>query len=583
MELCIPGDLPSGEVDDAAPSPVRNRCRRPRPVPRRIAAGHEPARVIDGAQPGERDPLSACRLPAPPRASLGGEVPGREPSGLQPAPTHPKGDLMVAWTEPADGLEKARGQIKGSWQLKRLPAVSGPLANFHCLLASWIFAENIGPPVAMYSSANCSNWELKLARLELLEKLASEDLCNGSGQVGRSDFFDAEIFNMTAEQLRIKYLGPRRSSFFIPICTTYLLIFAVGAVGNALTCLVIVRHRFMRTPTNYYLFSLAVSDLLVLLLGMPLEIYEMWSNYPFLLGAGGCCFKTLLFEAVCFASILNVTALSMERYIAVVHPLKAKYVVTKNHAKRVIVTVWLLSVVCSIPNTSLHGIQNLYVPGWGVVPDSSTCTLVKSRLMYNLIIQVTTIVFFFVPMAIISILYLLIGLQLRKEKMLEVLEAKSGSNCDYHNHRLHQKKIRRRQVTNMLFVLVVVFGICWAPFHTDRLVWSFITHWTDSMLHMFQYVHIISGVFFYLSSAANPILYNLMSTRFREMFKEVMCRRRFQKLGSHKHSPSSTRATMRSTVSEHIAGGNGQPLSDMEEYEMDPEGENAEQRKAPFL
>lgn len=131
--------------------------------------------------------------------------------------------------------------------------------------------------------------------------------------------------------------------------------------------------------------------------------------------------------------------------------------------------------------------------------------------------------------------------------------------------------------------LVVVFGICWAPFHTDRLVWSFVTHWTDRMLGMFQYVHIISGVFFYLSSAANPILYNLMSTRFREMFKDVMCRRRFQKLGSRKHSPSSTRVTMRSTVSEHVGGGDGQPLSDLEDYEADPERDEAEECEGPFL
>ncbi|XP_048356010.1 neuromedin-U receptor 1 [Sphaerodactylus townsendi] len=310
--------------------------------------------------------------------------------------------------------------------------------------------ETGSEPANMYSSANCSNLELKSPGLELTEMLASQNPCDNSSQEARGSFFDPEVLNMTAEQLRIRYLGPRRSGFFIPICTTYLLIFVVGAVGNTLTCLVIIQHRIMRTPTNYYLFSLAVSDLLVLLLGMPLEIYEMWSNYPFLLGAGGCCFKTLLFEAVCFASILNVTALSVERYIAVVHPLRAKYVVTKKHAKRVIVAVWLLSVVCSIPNTSLHGIQTLYVPGWGVVPDSATCTLVKSRLLYNLIIQVTTIIFFFIPMGIISILYLLIGLQLRKEKMLEALEAKSGTICDYHNIRLQQKKVRRRQVTKML-------------------------------------------------------------------------------------------------------------------------------------
>nr|XP_009478685.1 PREDICTED: neuromedin-U receptor 1 [Pelecanus crispus] len=390
---------------------------------------------------------------------------------------------------------------------------------------------------------NCSGPEFPLPQRDFPVEPISPDFCN---RTHLETMFDPKDANLTEEQLRDKYLGPRRSNFFVPVCVIYLLIFVVGAVGNTLTCIVILRHRFMRTPTNYYLFSLAVSDLLVLLLGMPLELYDMWSNYPFLLGASGCYFKTLLFEAVCFASILNVTALSVERYIAVVHPLKAKYVVTRNHAKRVIVTIWVLSVVCSIPNTSLHGLQPLYVPGRGRVPNSEICTLVKPRLTYNLIIQITTIVFFFLPMGTISVLYLLIGLQLRKEKMLEALGAKSGSGRDCHNAR-GQKKGKRRQVTKMLFMLVVVFGI----------------------FHMFQYVHIISGVFFYLSSAANPILYNLMSTRFREMFKEVMCHPGHHPPRPRKYSPSVTRATTRSTECEPMPSANGLPLSDAEEYELE--------------
>lgn len=97
-------------------------------------------------------------------------------------------------------------------------------------------------------------------------------------------------------------------------------------------------------------------------------------------------------------------------------------------------------------------------------------------------------------------------------------------------------------------ILVVVFAICWAPFHTDRLMWSFISDWTGSHHEIFQYVHIISGVFFYISSAVNPILYNLMSTRFREMFKEVMCHRAHHST-PRTYSLSVTRVTLRSTLS----------------------------------
>lgn len=93
-------------------------------------------------------------------------------------------------------------------------------------------------------------------------------------------------------------------------------------------------------------------------------------------------------------------------------------------------------------------------------------------------------------------------------------------------------------------VLVIVFGLCWAPFHVDRLVWSYIDRLSEDHLKVFENVHIISGVCFYLSSAINPILYNLMSTRFREMFSHITC---YSKRWSTR---SSLQMTQRSTVSE---------------------------------
>lgn len=184
---------------------------------------------------------------------------------------------------------------------------------------------------------------------------------------------DLDEICVTEKDYLAKRLGPATSPVFLPVCITYLTIFMVGVLGNSLTCAVILRYRVMQTPTNYYLLSLAVSDLLVLLLGMPLELYEMWQNYPFLLGVGGCYFKTFLFETVCFASILNVTALSVERYVAVVHPLKVKHMTTRAHVKRVIFMLWGLSMLCAVPNTTLHGIVVL-APMFGrQFPQSATC------------------------------------------------------------------------------------------------------------------------------------------------------------------------------------------------------------------
>ncbi|XP_041753095.2 neuromedin-U receptor 1-like [Coregonus clupeaformis] len=394
---------------------------------------------------------------------------------------------------------------------------------------------------------------------------------NVSWALGNVSADDMDNMCLNRNQYLEKFLGFRRSPVFLPVCITFLIIFAVGVSGNVLTCAVIMRYKVMRTPTNYYLFSLAVSDLLVLLLGMPLELYEMWSNYPFLFGASGCYFKTFLFETVCFASILNVTALSVERYIAVLHPLKVKHVATHTHAKRVILMLWVMSMVCAMPNTSLHGVAVLGPRFGRQFPESAVCMVVKPMWMYNLIIQVTTLVFFLIPMLTITTLHLRIGLQLSMERGMQGVGTGQGFGPDSHCSVLrHQQRARHQQVTKMLWVLVIVFGICWAPFHIDRLMWSFINNWTDHHHLVFQYVHIVSGVFFYLSSVVNPILYNLMSTRFREMFQQITCRSGLCGGDVRLLTVRSTQLTLRSIVYEKPQH-NGTPeriTPDIEEQNM---------------
>ncbi|KAK2116620.1 Neuromedin-U receptor 2 [Saguinus oedipus] len=232
--------------------------------------------------------------------------------------------------------------------------------------------------------------------------------------------------NSTEEYLAF-LCGPRRSHFFLPVSVVYVPIFVVGVIGNVLVCLVILQHQAMKTPTNYYLFSLAVSDLLVLLLGMPLEVYEMWRNYPFLFGSVGCYFKTALFETVCFASILSVTTVSVERYMAILHPFRAKLESTRSRALRILSVVWGFSVLFSLPNTSIHGIKFHYFPNGSLIPGSATCTVIKPMWIYNFIIQVTSFLFYILPMTVISVLYYLMGLRAQSsEENLELGKFRNG-------------------------------------------------------------------------------------------------------------------------------------------------------------
>lgn len=88
-------------------------------------------------------------------------------------------------------------------------------------------------------------------------------------------------------------LGPRRQDLVkvIPVTIIYALIFVTGLVGNVSTCIVIARNRYMHTATNYCLFNLAVSDLLMLVLGLPQETYSFWSAYPWIFGETFCVLR----------------------------------------------------------------------------------------------------------------------------------------------------------------------------------------------------------------------------------------------------------------------------------------------------
>lgn len=84
------------------------------------------------------------------------------------------------------------------------------------------------------------------------------------------DFWkDWDVKNLTEAEYLAKVLGPKYlpMRMVIPLTITYVVIFVTGIFGNIATCTVIARNASMQTATNYYLFSLAISDLTLLILG----------------------------------------------------------------------------------------------------------------------------------------------------------------------------------------------------------------------------------------------------------------------------------------------------------------------------
>lgn len=109
----------------------------------------------------------------------------------------------------------------------------------------------------------------------------------------------------------------RRDPLYIvlPITVIYVVIFFTGLVGNVSTCVVIARNKSMHTATNYYLFSLAVSDLLLLISGLPPEMYYIWSHFPYVFGEAFCIIQSFAAETSANATVLTITAFTVERFV----------------------------------------------------------------------------------------------------------------------------------------------------------------------------------------------------------------------------------------------------------------------------
>lgn len=194
---------------------------------------------------------------------------------------------------------------------------------------------------------------------------ANEDLLYQLGE--RNDTFWLEAMSSTSSSSSSSIpnttslemmLGPVRDSYPTVILMTivYVLILLTGVTGNVITCLVIAKKRYMHTATNYYLFSLAVSDLLLLVLGLPQDLVLVWQRYPYAFGESFCILRGLTSELSTNASILTITAFTIERYVAICHPLRSHTTLKLARVVKTIVVIWVIGALSAAPIAYQFGI-----------------------------------------------------------------------------------------------------------------------------------------------------------------------------------------------------------------------------------
>lgn len=255
----------------------------------------------------------------------------------------------------------------------------------------------------------------------------------------------AEMMNENDENLMMMY-GPTRDPLYVvvPITFIYMLIFVTGVVGNISTCIVIAKNRSMHTATNYYLFSLAVSDFLLLLSGVPQEVYSIWSKYPYVFGETFCVARGLMAETSANATVLTITSFTVERYLAICHPFLQHTMSKLSRAIRLILVVWIVSIFLAVP----QALQ------FGVITDQhgiDMCALKRTIIEHSF--ELSTLLFFVTPMTLITVLYILIGLKLRTPGLMK---HDSGASLQRRvNSCRQQASIGTRRVLKMLGKLFI--------------------------------------------------------------------------------------------------------------------------------
>ncbi|XP_039087006.1 LOW QUALITY PROTEIN: neurotensin receptor type 2 [Hyaena hyaena] len=331
----------------------------------------------------------------------------------------------------------------------------------------------------------------------------------------------------------------------------YSLIFALGTAGNALSVRVVLKGRPGRL--RYHVLSLALSALLLLLVGVPMELYNfVWSHYPWVFGDLGCRAYYFVRELCTCATVLGVAGLSAERCLAVGQPLRARRLLSPRRTRRLLSLVWAASLGLALPMAVIMGQRHeLEKAGGEPEPASRVCTALVSRAALQVFIQVNVLVSFVLPLALTAFLngvtvnHLVAlssqvpptsapGSPVPNHMELMIEERRALPQEGHAGLVRHKDSSRLRGLQHSVQVLraiVAVYVVCWMPYHARRLMYCYVSDdgWTETLYSFYHYFYLVTNTLVYVSSAVTPVLYNAVSSSFRKLFLEALgslCRER---------------------------------------------------------
>ncbi|XP_039674492.1 trace amine-associated receptor 13c-like [Perca fluviatilis] len=284
--------------------------------------------------------------------------------------------------------------------------------------------------------------------------------------------------------------------------TVTIMLYSISPITVVLNLLVIIsisHFRQLHTSTNILLLSLAVSDLLVGLVLMPLEVLSRTSCW--FLGEFVCSTFDLLAIIIPSASIGDIVLISADRYVAICDPLHYTTKVTARRVKFCVCLCWL----CSVTYSLLFLMDFHSEPAW-YKPCYGECIVFNQYflLLFDLFVN------FAVPVTVIVVLYLRVFAAAVSQA--RAMRSHITAVTLQHSVTPKAKKSELKAARN-LGVLVVVFLICVCPLYTIKFMDY---NWIIALINNFSYILYLSN------SCLNPVIYAFLYPWFRKAVKLIV-------------------------------------------------------------
>ena len=300
------------------------------------------------------------------------------------------------------------------------------------------------------------------------------------------------------------------------------LIALAGVIGNIVVCYAITKHRILSAAaTNTYIRNVAVSDLATLLISFPLIVVrERLPYWP--LGEVVCRFFFPSIDIFFGVSVWTVAAIAIDKHRTLTADVP-RLAVTRSLSKPRLVcaSIWLLSfLIISLPlilvfeHREFPDNKPKCVANWG----QENYWL---QIGYHISVCLVTYV---LPLSVIVITYFTIKRKLYKSQSFHLEMAKSSfGNYSFKMIQINLVKRRSKRLKTIMTPVVAVFAVTILPLTLLRVVPRFFSV-KSSMIYL-KYSNIIFNVcvFLYICNAAcNPLIYSIISKRFRTSFRELL-------------------------------------------------------------